>query len=127
MPAAGVTLLLVFLRYERGRGKNPLIEATLLANRTYLSGIAVVLALFGAFGGLLLCISLYGQLGEGWSPIHAGLTLTPMIVGMVIGMVVSGMLVKQLGRHLLHIGIALVSIGTAAVAVALTGMHSASR
>ncbi len=66
---------------------HPLIEPTLLTNRTYLSGIAVALALFGAFGGLLLCISLYGQLGEGWSPIHAGLTLTPMVVGMILGMI----------------------------------------
>ncbi len=30
------------------------IEPSLLSNRMYLSGIAVMLALFGAFGGLLL-------------------------------------------------------------------------
>jgi MFS family permease len=126
MLALGVALLFGFVFYERHHGRDPLIEPSLLTNRDYLSGIAVVLALFGAFGGLLLCISLYGQLGEGWSPIHAGLTLTPMIVGMVTGMVVSGVLVKQLGRHLLHIGIALVTIGTAAVAIVLTGVHSAS-
>src|SRR3984957_6703648 len=126
MLAAGVILLLVFLRYERGRGKNPLIEPTLLANRTYLSGIAVVLALFGAFGGLLLCVSLYGQLGEGWSPIHAGLTLTPMVAGMIAGMLVSGMLVKRLGRHLLHIGILFIAAGTIALALMLTSVHSAS-
>ena len=70
--AAGLILLLVFLRYERRHKNSPLIEPTLLTNRTYLSGVAVALALFGAFGGLLLCVSLYGQLGEGWSPIHAG-------------------------------------------------------
>ena len=126
MLAVGVALLVGFVSYERHHGRDALIEPSLLSNRNYLSGIAVVLAVFGAFGGLLLCISLYGQLGEGWSPIHAGLTLTPMIAGMVIGMVVSGALVKQLGRHLLHIGIALISLGTAAVAVVLTGMHSAS-
>ena len=126
MLAVGVALLVGFVSYERHHGRDALIEPSLLSNRHYLSGIAVVLAVFGAFGGLLLCISLYGQLGEGWSPIHAGLTLTPMIAGMVIGMVVSGALVKQLGRHLLHIGIALISLGTAAVAVVLTGMHSAS-
>ena len=55
---------------------------------------AVVLTLFGAFGGLLLCISLYGQLGEGWSPVEAGLMLTPMVVGMIAGMMVSFALVK---------------------------------
>ena len=126
MLAAGVALLAAFAVYERHHRGHALIEPSLLTNRNYLGGIAVVLALFGAFGGLLLCISLYGQLGEGWSPIHAGLTLTPMIVGMVLGMVGSGALAPRLGRHLLHIGIALVFLGTAALAAVLTGMQSAS-
>jgi EmrB/QacA subfamily drug resistance transporter len=125
MLAAGVILFLVFLIHER-RSSNPLIEPTLLTNRTYLSGIAVVLALFGAFGGLLLSVSLFGQLGEGWSPIHAALTLTPMVVGMILGMVGSTALVSRLGRHLLHIGILLIVAGTAGLALVLTGAHSAS-
>jgi MFS family permease len=126
MLAAGAALLLAFLRHERRQGSDPLIEPTLLTNRTYLSGIAVTLALFGAFGGLLLCISLYGQLGEGWSPIHAGLTLTPMVVGMILGMVGSNAAVSRLGRHLLHIGILLIAAGTAALAVILIGARTAS-
>jgi MFS family permease len=124
--AAGAILLLVFVRYERQRQSNPLIEPKLLANRTYLSGVAVALALFGAFGGLLLCVSLYGQLGEGWSPVHAGLTLTPMVVGMIVGMVGSSALVGRLGRHLLHIGIVLIAAGTAALALMLAGARTAS-
>lgn len=123
--AAGVVLLLVFLRHERRR-TNPLIEPTLLTNRTYLSGVAVALALFGAFSGLLLCVSLYGQLGEGWSPIHAGLILTPMVVGMILGMVGSLALVRRLGRHLLHIGILLIAVGAAALAVILGAVDTAS-
>jgi EmrB/QacA subfamily drug resistance transporter len=123
---AGAVLLVAFVRYERRRSHNALIESSLLTNRTYLSGIAVMLSLFGAFGGLLLCVSLYGQLGEGWSPIHAGLTLTPMVIGMIVGMLVSGMLVERLGRHLLHIGIMLVATGTTALALMLTGARSAS-
>ncbi len=126
MLAAGAVLLVVFLRYERRRDSSPLIEPTLLTNRTYLSGIAVTLALFGAFGGLLLCISLYGQLGEGWSPIHAGLTLTPMVVGMILGMVGSNAAVSRLGRRLLHIGILLIAAGTAGLALSLTGAQTAS-
>lgn len=124
--AVGVVLLFAFVRHERRRSHNALIEASLLTNRMYLSGIAVMLCLFGAFGGLLLCVSLYGQLGEGWSPIHAGLTLTPMVVGLILGMVVSGALVEKLGRHLLHIGITLIAAGTATLALMLTGTHSAS-
>jgi EmrB/QacA subfamily drug resistance transporter len=124
--AAGVILLLVFLRHERRHRNSPLIEPTLLTNRTYLSGVAVALALFGAFGGLLLCISLYGQLGEGWSPIHAGLTLTPMFAGMILGMVGSLAAVRRLGRHLLHIGILLIAIGAAGLALSLADARAAS-
>jgi predicted MFS family arabinose efflux permease len=123
--AAGAALLLVFVRYERRRGHNALIEPSLLTNRMYLSGVAVMLALFSAFGGLLLCISLYGQLGRGWSPIRAGLSLTPMVIGLITGMVVSG-LVRKLGRHLLHIGIATVAAGTTTLALMLTDTDNAS-
>jgi EmrB/QacA subfamily drug resistance transporter len=127
MLAAGVVLLLGFLRHERHTGgSDSLIEPTLLTNRTYLSGIAVVLALFGAFSGLLLCVSLYGQLGEGWSPIHAGLALTPMVVGMILGMVISFALVKRFGRHLIHFGIVLIAAGAAELALILTGARIAS-
>ena len=124
--AAGVALLVTFLFYERHRSSNALIEPTLLMNRTYLSGVAVTLALFGAFGGLLLCISLYGQLGEGWSPIHAGLALTPMVVGLILGMVGSLPFVSRLGRRLLQVGITFIAVGTAALAMILTSVHTAS-
>ena len=124
--AVGVLLMFAFLRYERRRGKNALIEPTLVRNRTYLSGIAVALALFGAFGGLILCVSLFGQLGEGWSPIHAGLTLTPMVVGMIFGMLGSLALVKRLGRHVLHMGILLIVVGAVWLALMLTNATSAT-
>jgi EmrB/QacA subfamily drug resistance transporter len=126
MIAAGAALLVVFVRYERGRGHNALIEPSLLTNRMYLSGVAVMLALFSAFGGLLLCISLYGQLGQGWSPIRAGLSLTPMVIGLITGMVVSGIFVKKLGRHLLHIGVAIMAAGATTLALMLTTIDSAS-
>lgn len=122
----GLTLLFAFLRWEKRRGDDALIEPSLLANRTYLGGIAVVLALFGAFSGVLLCVSLYGQLGEGWSPIHAGLTLTPMVVGMVIGMVAGTMAVARLGRHVLHLGLAVIALGAVEMAITVSGATSAS-
>ena len=124
--ASGAVLLLVFVRHERHRGDNALIEPSLLSNRMYLSGVAVMVALFGAFGGLLLCVSLYGQLGKGWSPIHAGLTLTPLVIGLIVGMFVSGALVKRLGRHLLHIGIVSIAVGAVVMALALSGTHAVS-
>ena len=101
-------LLGAFVLWERRRHGDPLIEPGLLANRTYTSGILVALAFFGAFGGLLLCVSLFAQLGEGFSPIHAGLTLIAMVIGMIAGMGAGFALVARLGRHLLHLGVAVV-------------------
>ena len=112
--------------YERRRTEAPLIEPGLLRNRTYTTGIAVALAFFGAFAGLILVVSLFCQLGEHFSPIHAGLTFATMTVGMVLAMVASFALVARLGRHLLHIGVALVAAGTIALALSVSGASSAS-
>jgi EmrB/QacA subfamily drug resistance transporter len=122
----GVVILGAFAFWERHRRGDPLIEPGLLANRTYTSGLFVALAFFGAFGGLILCVSLFAQLGEHFSPLHAGLTLTPMVVGLVAGMALSLALVKPMGRHLLHLGVLLMSAGTVTLALTVTGAQSVS-
>ena len=113
---SGVALLGAFVMWERHYHGDPLIEPGLLANRTYTSGILVALAFFGAFSGVLLCVSLFGQLGEGFSPIHAGLTLLAMVVGLIVGMGAGMALVGRLGRHLLLIGVAAVGAGAVVLA-----------
>jgi EmrB/QacA subfamily drug resistance transporter len=123
---AGAALLAVFVVWERRLKGDALIEPGLLTNTTYTSGILVALAFFGAFGGLILVVSLFGQIGEGWSPIHAGLSLMAMVVGLIAGMTGGFSLVGRLGRHLLHLGVATVAIGTAVLALTVTGAHSAS-
>jgi EmrB/QacA subfamily drug resistance transporter len=124
--AAGLLLLGAFVLWERHRQSDPLIEPGLLSNRTYTSGILVALAFFGAFGGLLLCVSLFTQLGEHFSPVHAGLTLMAMVVGMIAGMGAGFALVGRLGRHLLHLGVAIVVGGAITLALTVTGAQSAS-
>jgi EmrB/QacA subfamily drug resistance transporter len=123
---AGAALLGVFVLWERRRRGDPLIEPGLLTNRTYTSGILVALAFFGAFGGLVLCVSLFAQLGEHFSPIHAGLTLMAMVVGMIAGMGVGLAFVGRLGRHLLHLGVVMVGLGTIVLALTVTGAHAVS-
>jgi EmrB/QacA subfamily drug resistance transporter len=124
--AAGLVLLVAFVLWERHRRVDPLIERSLLTNRTYTSGVLVALAFFGAFSGLLLCVSVFVQVGEGFSPIRAGVTLLPMVIGMVAGMAGGFALVKSLGRHLLHLGIAVVAAGTVTLALTMMDLHHAS-
>lgn len=124
--AAGVVLLALFVVWEHHRRTDPLIEPSLLSNRVYTSGVLVALAFFGAFSGLLLCVSVFVQVGEGFSPIRAGVTLLPMVIGMVGGMAAGFALVKRLGRHLLHLGIAVVAAGAVTLAVTMSGLRYAS-
>jgi EmrB/QacA subfamily drug resistance transporter len=124
--AAGAVLLGAFGLWERRRDGDPLIEPGLLANRTYTSGILVALAFFGAFGGLVLCVSLFAQLGEHFSPIHAGLTLMAMVIGMIAGMGVGMALVGRLGRHLLHLGVVIVAAGTIVLGLTMAHAQTAS-
>src|SRR6204780_4127113 len=123
---AGAVLLGAFALWERRRPSDPLIDPGLLANRTYTSGGLVALAFFGAFGGLLLCVSLFAQLGEHFSPIHAGLSLIAMVVGMIVGMGAGTALVGRLGRHLLHVGVAIVAAGAVVLALTVPGANPAS-
>jgi EmrB/QacA subfamily drug resistance transporter len=123
---AGAALLGAFVMWERHYQGDPLIEPGLLANRTYTSGILVALAFFGAFSGLLLCVSLFGQLGEGFSPVHAGLTLLAMVIGLIVGMGVGMALFARLGRHLLLVGVAAVGAGAVVLALTVTGARTAS-
>ena len=124
MLGAGVGLLGAFVVYERTRRHAPLIEPRLLRNRSYTDGILVALGFFATFAGLLLIVSLFCQLGEGFSPVHAGLTLVPLTVGMVISMMASFALVARFGRHLLHAGIALAGAGTVTLALMTAGVSS---
>lgn len=126
MLAAGLTLLVVFVAYQDRRKQAPLIEPGLLRNRTYTSGIAAALAFFGAFAGLILVLSLFCQLGEHFSPIHAGLTFVSMTIGLVLAMFASFALAPKLGRTLMHIGIAILAAGTAGLALTVSGAHTVS-
>ena len=124
--AGGVSILGAFMLWERHQRGDSLIEPGLLANRTFTSGLFVALAFFGAFGGLVLCVSLFTQLGEHFTPIHAGLTLTPMVLGLLVGMALSFALVKPMGRHLLHVGVALMGAGAVTLALSIGGTPTAS-
>lgn len=126
MLVAGVTLLVAFIAYERRRRDAPLIEPGLLANRTYMSGIAVMLAFFATYAGVLLIVSLFCQLGEHFSPIHAGLTLVPMMLGMMAAMFASLPFGDKQGRLRVHLGIALVAAGIIALALTASSTRTLS-
>ena len=114
---AGVVLAGVFVLYERRLpAQRALIQMSLMRNRSFTSGMAVATGFFAAFSGVMLVLSLFWQVGEGFSPIRAALSLAPMSIGMIVGMGLSFALIKRLGRRLVHTGISVTTLGLLGIA-----------
>ena len=115
--AAGLAGFGWFARHER-RSPVPLIEPTLLRRRGYLAGAAVALAFFAASSGIMLVLSFYSQYGLGYSALGAGLMITPVAAGNVIGALVAMRLTPRLGgRPTIQLNLLVALIGLAALAV----------
>ena len=78
--ALAFALLGVWGLRERRRGRDPLIETSIFTHRGYSAGLATMVVFFGGMMGTLLVLTLFLQLGEHFSAIHAGLTLAPHLV-----------------------------------------------
>jgi EmrB/QacA subfamily drug resistance transporter len=123
MLAAAVVVLAAFVTYQVRRkrsGRTPLVELSVFTKRSYTSGVVFVLVFFGAIVGFSLAVGLYLQLGLGQSPIRAAMTMSAWAVGAFIG---SGVAATQsrLGRKLLHIGLSIMAVALAGLAVVFTG------
>ena len=116
MMGGGIALLGVFAVVERRTAHAPLITPSLLRNRAFTCGLVVGLAFFAGFAGLLLVLSLFLQLGLGFSPQHAGLTFAPMSLGVAIAAGGSYALIEKFGRTVLQAGMVIVAVALVALA-----------
>ncbi|WP_432987315.1 MFS transporter [Dactylosporangium sp. CA-233914] len=120
---ASLPAFLLFQRYERRRvraGATPLVEPSLLAKRRFNAGLLVGLIFFAGLMGLTLIISVYLQLGLGFSPLRAGLTQSPWAFGTALGAVAAQPLSARFGgRKVLVGGTAVGALGVAALLVTL--------
>ena len=103
---------------RRGRrGATPLVEMSVFAKRSYTTGVAFVVVFFGAIVGFSLALGLFLQLGLGYSPTRASLTMAAWAVGAFLGSGFSAASAAKLGRRILHLGLAIMTVGTAGVYV----------
>jgi EmrB/QacA subfamily drug resistance transporter len=114
-------LALGFVRWERAvvrRGGAPLLHVTLLRQVPgYANGIAVGTLYFSGFTGVFLVLSVFLQDGLGYSPLTAGLMLTPFAVGSAVSAPVAGHLVSRLHRRITVLALVVMMTGVLAVAV----------
>jgi len=120
--ALAVPVLALFAWWEVGvarRGKAPLVRMSLFASRSFAAGTAVSLVYFAGFIGLLFVLSLYLQIGLGWSALHAGLAILPFAAGTFAGAAFSDPVAGRIGRGVLQIGSVTVALATLAVVLVI--------
>ncbi len=114
MLAASVPVLAGFAWHQRGRarsGRTPLVELSVFAKRSYTSGVLFVIVFFGAIVGFSLALGLFLQLGLRYSALDASVAMAAWPVGAFIGSVFGSTMMTRLGRHILHIGLTVMTIG----------------
>jgi EmrB/QacA subfamily drug resistance transporter len=93
---------------------DPLITPSLFGNRGFVSGLLMGLLVFAAFNGLVYVISLFFQLGLGYSPSRASLGLLPLTIGIIAGAGACMALLPRLGRRMVSTGLLVTVVGAAA-------------
>lgn len=108
---AALVVFAIFIWNER-RSAHPIIEPTLFSHRGFVAGLVFLGTFFISMVGLGLVMSLFMQLGLGYSAQHAAIAQTPYALGLSVGAALSGALLgPKLGRHVLHIGLGIAMVG----------------
>jgi EmrB/QacA subfamily drug resistance transporter len=113
-----IVVLAVFGVYQLRRksaGGTPLVELSVFAKRSYTSGVAFVIVFFGSIVGFSLAVGLFLQMGLGFSPVRASLTMAAWAIGAFLGSGFGATMMGKLGRKILHIGLTLMAAGLAGV------------
>ncbi|HEY3010396.1 MAG TPA: MFS transporter [Micromonosporaceae bacterium] len=128
MVALSVPVIGGFVAYQLRRrhgGATPLVELSVFAKRSFASGVVFVVVFFGAIVGFSLAVGLFLQLGLGYSPTRASLTMAAWAVGAFVGSGYSAAAMVKLGRRILHIGLSLMAVGIAALYVEFRAVGTA--
>jgi EmrB/QacA subfamily drug resistance transporter len=87
-----------FIAVER-QAAEPLLPLYLFANRAFAVACAVGFIVGLALFGSLTFMPMYLQVVKGISPTEAGMTLTPMMGGVLVSSITSGRLISRFGRY----------------------------
>jgi EmrB/QacA subfamily drug resistance transporter len=109
---AGIIGILMFIGAE-SRAKEPIIPLDLFRNRTYTSSMVSSFFAAFAFFGAIVFLPRWFQVVHDFSPTDSGLALLPMMVGLILSSIVSGLIVARTGRYKWMLVVAIVLIGLA--------------
>ncbi|WP_432868503.1 MFS transporter [Microbispora rosea] len=98
-------------------GGTPLVEPSLFRSRSFVTGLATVLAVYGGMASFMLVIALYVQDGLRYSPLRAGMVFLPMGVAFFATSMNAAKFTRRLGRRTLTAGAILIVVGEVCLAL----------
>jgi hypothetical protein len=127
--AASLVVFGVFWRHLARReraGSDPLVTPSVFTHRGYSGGLLVLTLFFAGMTGSVLAVTLFLQIGQHFSAIHAGLTLVPVPLGVAIAAPLSaGKLGPRYGgRAVIQAGGAVTLVGYGLLILAIDGAAS---
>ncbi len=113
---ASVPVLTLFALWERRKARkdgSPLVPPDLFRERAFVAGLLVNLVFFLGVGSFFFVLALHLQIGLGFTPLRAGLTILPFSLGGVVASGISVQLTPKVGRWVLAAGALLMAGGMA--------------
>ena len=96
--AIGILGTLLFI-FAESRAAEPIIPLHLWKGRTYSATMVSVFFAAFAFFGAIVFLPRWFQVVEGFSPTNSGLAALPLMVGLIVSSIVSGLIVSRTGRY----------------------------
>ncbi|MET8877003.1 MDR family MFS transporter [Nocardia sp. NPDC004604] len=95
----GTLGLLVFCAVETRMGESAIVPLRLFRNRIFAQGVVISFVAGATMFGAIALLPQYLQVVRGASPTMAGVQAMPMMVGMMIGSIVTARLIYRSGRY----------------------------
>jgi MFS family permease len=120
MLAAMVPVLVGLVLYERHvsrRGRTPLIALHLLRVGALRLGLVLSVVFFSTAGVFFVVLTVFFQVGLGYSPIMAGLMFLPFAIGFSASSTISGPIANRIGPRIINLGSFLMALGLGGVII----------
>jgi EmrB/QacA subfamily drug resistance transporter len=126
--AASAPVFALFVWYEQVKSRrdgSPLVPMRLFRDRGFSAGMAIAVTFFLGIASYGLVLTLFLQLGLGFTPLHAGLTFLPFSLGVLLASAAAARLAPRFGRGVTMAGALIIAAGMAGV-IAATNHYGAA-
>jgi EmrB/QacA subfamily drug resistance transporter len=90
---------MVLFIWAESRAKEPIVPLNLFRNRTYAASMLATFFAAFAFFGAIIFLPRWFQIVQGFSPTNSGLAALPLMVGLIVSSIASGLIVARTGRY----------------------------